>query len=127
MSTEIIETNLELMHLDLVTFINDEPLDMLDEFTADDIAKACIYIGRGLLMYKTTTINRQLRSSEDKSYWIKISNKQGGFVSVSNNDGETGVSRTEYFPFYKDDEDGYFIGLCNLAQMINEAWYYCNN
>lgn len=125
MSTEVLETSLEMMHLDLVTFINDEPLDMLDEFTADEIASKVISIARNLIMYKTNIVQKQMISG-DKFYGIKVNNNLKGFVSVSNDDC-TGVSRTEYKPFWKDDEDGYFTGLCSLASMINEAWYLCNN
>lgn len=121
MSTEVLETNLEMMHLDLVTFINDEPLDMLDEFTADEIASEVISIARRL-MYRSFANGHMVKGKID--YIYSINNKISGSVSVSNDDC-TGVSRTEYKPFYKDDEDGYFTGLCSLAQMLNEAWYHC--
>jgi hypothetical protein len=64
---------------------------------------------------------------ENYGYIIKVNNTLGGWVSVSDeNTGDTGVSNTMYYPFFKDDEDGYFAGLCSLADMINEAWYICN-
>ena len=63
-----------------------------------------------------------------KNYQIKVSNNHGGFVSVSDEDtGDTGVSNTMFYPFFKDEEEGYFAGLCSLASMVNEAWYLCNN
>ena len=123
MSTEVIETNLELMHLDLVTFINDEPLDMLEEFTDEEIATEVISIAFRLL--HRDFCNGHLKKGR-LDYLYSINNGMKCFVSLSNNDC-TGVSRTEYKPFYKDDEDGYFAGLCSLAQMINEAWYLCTS
>jgi len=124
MSTEVIETNLELMHLDLVTFINDEPLDMLEEFTDEEIVTEVISIARRLL--HRDFCNGHLKKGKI-DYLYHVDNKQFGSVSMSNNDDSYGVSKTMYYPFYKDDEDGYFAGLCSLAQMINEAWYLANN
>ena len=123
MSTEVLETNLELMHLDLVTFINDEPLDMLEEFDADTIASEVISIARRL-MYRDFCNGHIKKGKTD--YLYSINNKMKGWVSISSDDC-TGVSRTEYKPFWKDEEDGWFTGLCSLASMINEAWYHCNN
>ena len=124
MSTQVIETNLELMHLDLVTYINDEPLDMLDEFTEEEIADCVLAIASHLLL-PAKVVEYEIK---DYGYIVKINNTHGGWVSVSDmNTGDTGVSRTEFYPFYKDDDDGYFAGLCSLASMINEAWYHCNN
>ncbi|MBR1447851.1 MAG: hypothetical protein IJ588_03765 [Prevotella sp.] len=128
MSTEVIDTNLELMHLDLVTFINDEPLDMLDEFTDEEIASEVISIARRLMHRDFCNGHLTKKGHPMKDYIYSINNKYKGFVSVTNDDGETGVSRTEYKPFYTDDpEDGAFVGLCSLASMLNEAWYHCNN
>lgn len=120
----MIETNLELLHLDLVTFINDEPLDMLEEFTDDEIAIEVISIANRLI--HRDFCNGHLKKGK-VDYLYHVNNKHGGFVSLSDNNGDTGVSRTEYYPFFKDDEEGYFAGLCSLASMINEAWYHCNN
>ena len=122
MSTEAIETSLDLMHLDLVTFINDEPLDMLEEFEADDIAIKVISIAHRLLFRDLCNGHFKVGKSDDH---YSVNNKTGGWVSVSNDDS-TGVSRTEYKPFFTDDEDGAFAGLCSLASMLNEAWYLCN-
>lgn len=120
MSTQVIETNLEMMRQDLVQFINDEPLDMLDEFTDEEIADTCISVAK--FLGHTRNYIGSL-----KDYKLKIENRLKGFVSLSN-DYETGVSHTEYYPFFLDDpEDGAFTGLCCLAQMLNEAWYYLNN
>ena len=127
MNTQEIDTNLELMHLDLVTFINDEPLDMLGEFTDEEIATEVISIAQRLLRRDFCNGHLIKKSAPKKDYLYHINNTLKGFVSVTNDDGETGVSRTEYKPFFHDDEDGYFTGLCSLASMINEAWYLCNN
>lgn len=126
MSTQVIETNLELMQLDLVTFINDEPLDMLEEFTDDEIANLCIRLASEFLHGRTIKITPLFSNKSKRGYCLKVNNNHKGFVSVSN-DESTGVSNTEYYPFFSDEEDGYFAGLCSLASMINEAWYHCNN
>ena len=125
MSTQVIDTSLELMKADLIQYIEDEPLDLLDEFSADKIADLVISIAQRLMhrdFCNGHIIYRQL------DYLYKVNNELKGFVSVSDTTyGTTGVSRTEYKPFWHDDEDGWFTGLCSLASMINEAWYYCNN
>ena len=126
MSTEVIETNLGMMHLDLVTFINDEPLDMLDEFTDDEIANICINLAGSFVLGARVKIMPIFSKKANKGYCLKVNNHLKGFVSCSDSEA-TGVSRTAYFPFYKDDEEGYFAGLCSLAQMINDAWYTLNN
>ena len=128
MSTEVIETSLGLMKDGLIEYINDEPLDILDEFSAEEVADLCISIARRLI-YRNFCVGHFIKFGQNRlnrDYIYKVVNELGGLVSVSD-DCTTGVSRTEYKPFYKDDEDGYFIGLCSLASMINEAWYLCNN
>ena len=50
MNTETLEVNLNLHEQDLIEFINNEPLDMLDEFKAEDIANEVISIAQRLLM-----------------------------------------------------------------------------
>jgi hypothetical protein len=126
MSTEVLLTNLELMRSDLEDFINDEPLDMLDEFDAETIAGEVITIA-AKLMVSDVVEHHVMSRGRIWNYQIKVNNRYKGFVSVSEEVlGITGVSRTEYKPFYEDDEDGWWTGLCSLAQMINEAWYECN-
>ena len=122
MSTEVLDGILESFRTDLIEYINDETFDMLNEFTDEEIADNVISIAK-VLMVRDFTNGHIIKGRLD--YLYKINNNHKGFVSVSN-DSETGVSRTEYFPFYADS-DGYFAGLCNLASMINEAWYLCNN
>jgi hypothetical protein len=124
MSTQMIETNLELMKEDLVQYIVDEPLDILDEFEAETIADLVISIANRL-MYRDFC-NGHLIQRPKSDYLYKVNNQIGGFFSISDDDS-TGVSRTEYKPFWHDDEDGWFAGLCCLASMVNEAWYHCNN
>lgn len=124
MSTEVIETNLELVKEDLVEYITDENLDILDEFDAETIADLCISIAQRLLHRNWCMGHLIQRPTCD--YLYKVNNEHGGFVSISDDDN-TGVSRTMYYPFFKDEEDGYYAGLCSLASMINEAWYNCNN
>lgn len=120
MSSVFVSMTLEALRDDLIDFICDEPLDMLDEFTEEEIADCVLAIASRLIL------PAKVVEHEAKGYGFKVNNEYAGFVSCSN-DEQTGVSRTQYFPFYKDEEDGYFAGLCSLASMINEAWYLCNN
>ena len=124
MSTNFISLTLEAMRDDLIEYINNEPLDMLNEFTEEEIADCVLAIASRLLLL-ANVVEHEIK---DYGYIVKVNNTHGGWVSVSDmNTGDTGVSNTMYFPFYKDDEEGYFAGLCSLASMLNEAWYLCNN
>jgi hypothetical protein len=97
---------------------------MLDEFTDDEIAD-CVLAIASRLMLPAKVVEHRMQSY---GYAIKVNNNLQGFVSVSDEEaGHTGVSKTLYYPFFKDDEEGYFAGLCSLASMLNEAWYLCNN
>ncbi len=119
-----VSLDLETMKDDLMEFVNDEPLDMLNEFSDLEIAEMVLAIASHLRL-PAKVVEHEVK---DYGYIVKVNNNHGGFVSVSDKyTGSTGVSRTEYYPFFEDDEDGYFAGLCCLAQMINEAWYACNN
>jgi hypothetical protein len=113
--------DLLLLQLDLVTYINDENLDLLEEFSDDEIALQVIEIANRLLHSKVVCCKLFDRWN------VKVRNHRNGFVTVS--DGEnTGVANTAYYPFRFDEEEGsYFAGLCTLAHMINEAWFLCNN
>jgi hypothetical protein len=128
MSTEAMLTNLELMRSDLEEFIADDNLDMLDDFTEKEIADVVFAIAAKLMVAEV--VEYPVKSCGGLwNYRVKVRNYHKGLVSVSSEVlGITGVSRTEYKPFYfSEDEDGYYSGLCNLAQMINEAWYQCNS
>ena len=132
MSTQVIETSLEVMKEDLVEYINDENLDILDEVSAEEFAGQVIKIAQRLTFFMTyqpqKTIHGVIGNIENGVIWnVYVYNMKGGWVSVSD-DESTGVSRTLYYPFYcSDDEEGWFAGLTSLASMINEAWYQCNN
>ena len=128
MSTQVIETSLEVMKEDLVEYINDENLDILDEVSAEEFAGQVIKIAQRLTFFMTyqpqKTIHGVIGNIENGVIWnVYVYNMKGGWVSVSD-DESTGVSRTLYYPFYcSDDEEGWFAGLTSLASMINEAWY----
>ena len=125
MSTDYIIGHLEAMREDLIEFVNNEPLDILDEFTAEEIAECVLSIAERLMVRDFCNGHLIKYGRPNIDYLYHVSNKVGGVVSVSDA-CSTGVSNTLYKPFYSDDEDGYFTGLCNLAQMINEAWYQIN-
>jgi hypothetical protein len=126
MSTEVLTTSIEAMKDDLMEHIVNESFDMLKEFPEEEIADCVLAIATKLMTEKVIT--HPLTSCGGIwNYQIKVINTLNGLVSVSCEEtGTTGVSRTLYFPFFKDEEDGYFAGLCSLAEMINEAWYSCN-
>lgn len=128
MSTTFISTSLESLKDDLMEYINDENLDMLDEFTDEEIADCVLAIASHILLPAKVVAHRLISNSGIWNYQIKVNNTHKGFVSVSCEELDTtGVSNTQYFPFFKDEDEGYFAGLCSLASMINEAWYLSNN
>lgn len=120
-------TSLELMRSDLEEFIMNDNLDMVKVFPEEEITDIVLTIAEKLMI--NDVVEYPIKSCGGIwSYQVKVNNRIKGFVSVSDEVlGITGVSRTEYKPFYSDDEDGYFTGLCSLAQMINEAYYLCTN
>ena len=123
MSTDFIKSYRE----DLIEVIRDINPDMLDEFTEDEIADCVLEIATKLGTFsKGKVVEHKLIKFSDrgnKDYQIKVNNTICGFVSVSD-DSSTGVSSTQYYPFFTDDEDGYLAGLRSLVEMINEAWYF---
>ena len=127
MTTTFVSLSLEALKDDLVEFINDENLDMLDKFDDNEIADFVLAIASRLLLTEKAITIPLTSCGGIKNYQFKVNNEYRGFVFCSDEDtGDAGVSRTMYFPFFKD-EDGYFAGLCCLASMVNEAWYHCNN
>ena len=131
MSTETLKETLESFKGDLVEYINDECLDILERESAEEFAGQVIKIAQRITFFMKyqpqKTIHGVIGNVEKGYIWnVKVNNVHGGWVSVSG-DESTGVSNTMYYPFFKDDEDGYYTGLISLAQMINEAWFACNN
>ena len=113
---------------DLIEEIRDINPDMLDEFTEDEIADCVLEVATKLGTRKGRVVEHLLVKFSDrgnKDYRIKVNNSNGGFVSVSD-DCNTGVSRTLYYPFYVEKGEA-LCGLASLVEMINEAWYLCNN
>ena len=132
MSTTFISMSLEALKEDLVEYINDECLDILERESAEEFAGQVIKIAQRLTFFMKyqpqKTIHGVIGNVEKGYIWnVKVNNVHGGWVSVSD-DESTGVSNTMWYPFYcSDDSDGWFAGLISLASMINEAWYHCNN
>lgn len=98
----------------------DEIYDMCDDIPQESICKKVSYaadqFGRGA---RTVMFSMN-------GYLFKIVNCKNGFVSCSNPDC-TGVSRTLYKPFPNDGEHEQKECFKNLIDMMNEAWYQCNN
>ncbi len=127
MSTTFISLALEAMKEDLMEYITNEPLDMLDEFPEEEIADCVLAIASNLMLPAEVVEYSLTSCGGIWNYQIKVNNRLKGFVSVSCEEtSTTGVSETLHYPFFKDEKDGYFAGLCSLASMINEAWYICN-
>jgi hypothetical protein len=128
MSTAFVSLSLEAMKEDLMEYITDQPFDMLEEFPEEEIADCVLAIASHLMLPASVVTEPLTSCGGIWNYQIKVNNNLKGFVSVSCEEtGTTGVSETLYYPFFKDEEEGYFAGLCSLADMINEAWYHCNN
>lgn len=112
----------------LTEFINDGFLDIVEDggMTAGRFARLVIAIGEKIRLRgqrKVTDFSFQLGGMK---YAVHVNNSLKGFVSVSSEEGYTGVSNTEFYPFFQD-EDGWLEGYKNLASMINEAWYLCED
>ena len=128
MSTEVMEKTKAVDLEPLAEFIQDECLDIVDgdRMDAERFARLVDIIGNRVRFCshnKVTDFEFKIGGDE---YSVRVNNNLHGFVSVS--DGtSTGVSHTEYKPFWSDEEDGYFAGYCSLAQMVSEAWYHCVN
>ena len=122
MSKDRLDMTLEAMREDLIEYINDENLDILDEFSADVLANEVISIAQRLMVRDFCNGHLIKHGNRNIDYLYSIDNSLKGFVSLSD-DCSTAVSRTEYKPFFHDDE-GCYSGLCSLASMINEAWYH---
>ena len=120
MSTEVMNRVGNCMEAQLAEIIQDDCLDIVqdEKVTAWDFANYVIYLSKVLRV-------SPFIEDEYKGMKIKIANHLNGYVSVSSDDS-TGVSRTKYFPLPLHDDD-VFSAWLNLAQMINEAWYLCNN
>lgn len=127
MTTDVIEQSIDILKEDLIDHINNEPLDMLEEFTDEEIADKVIEIAKTLVVRNFTNghIIKYRANKPKLDYLYKINNKIKGFVSLSD-DSTTGVSRTLYRPFYHENGD-WFGGLCCLAEMLNEAYYQLKN
>ena len=128
MSTEVLEKTNAVDLQPLVEFINDEILDIVDEerMTAERFARLVQIIGNRIRFCSHNKVADFSFKMGGREYAVRVYNHHKGFVSVTNDDGDTGVCHTEFYPFF-EDEEGWFAGLCNLAIMINEAWYLCNN
>ena len=129
MSTEILEKTKAVDLQPLAEFIEEEELDLIvDEvMTAERLAHLVMVLRNRLQVFKSKVTDWECKIG-GKDYAIRVNNNYKGFVSVTNEDGDTGVSHTEYYPYFVDDDDpNDFPALLTLASMLNEAWYLCNN
>lgn len=125
MSNELLTTSRRVLLAPFVEIIEDECLDLAQEIGAETFANK-VFVIADHIRQGSTKVTDYPTILGDSRYLIRVNNNLNGFVSVSDVHGSTGVSNTLYYPFFEDDEDE-FAGLLTLAQMINEAWYQCNN
>ncbi|UKK52693.1 hypothetical protein [Prevotella sp. E2-28] len=112
----------------ILDLLNDEVYDICDAFTAEEFAGAVISVLSGITEHseKRPIVIGQVVTVQLGKYIFKVSNKHKGFVSCSDTEnGCTGTSETMYFPYYYDSDDP-DAGLKNLIEMMNEAFYACN-
>lgn len=104
---------------DLVT---DECYDMMEEIEMKDLIKFMISV---LPMAFKVKVER-LKAGGSWKYQVKIKNdRESSFISVSD-DEQTGVSRSVYYIF-EDSENPTEDEIKTFLEMLNEAWYLCNN
>ena len=127
MSTEVLEKANAVDLQPLVEFIQDECLDIVDgeKMTAERFARIVSIIGNRVRLCDKNKVTDYSFKIGGQEYAVRVNNNYKGFVSVTNEDGDTGLSETQYYPYFEDEEEGWFAGQCCLAQMINEAWYLC--
>ena len=129
MSTEVLEKTKAVDLTPLAEWIEEENLDLIvDEvMTADRLSHIVMVLRNRLQVFKSKVVDWTFKA-KGQEYAIRVNNNYKGFVSVTNEDGDTGVSHTEYYPYFVDEDDpNDFPALLSLASMINEAWYHCNN
>lgn len=129
MSTERMEKTNAVDLQPLAEWIEEEDLDLVvDEvITSERLAHIVMVMRNRLQVFNSKVVDWETKIG-GKVYQIRLNNNYKGFVSVTNEDGDTGVSYTEYYPYFVDDDDpNDFPALLSLAQMINEAWYHANN
>jgi hypothetical protein len=125
MSKEVIDYNRE----ELLEHIRDYNPDMLEKFDETEIADIVTEIATLLGTRKGRVIDYSYTTCGGiLTYNFKVSNTHGGFVSCTCEEtGTTGVSRTTYYPYICDSDEETIYPLCGLMEMVNEAWYQCNN
>ncbi len=98
----------------------DEIYDMYDEIPTEEL-----YSSIEKATFKMN-LGARVVSFEVCGYQFKVNNILRGYVSCSN-DEQTSVSYTEYLPYPIDGEHDKKECYKNLIDMMNEAWYACNN
>lgn len=128
MNSEISEKTKAFCLPSLLDHIDDASLDIVTDggLSSVKFAKLVYTIGNRFRFNPSRKVVDYPIKIGGREYAIRVNNNKNGFVSVTNDDGNTGLSDTVYYPFFKND-DGWLDGFCNLADMISEAWYYSEN
>lgn len=113
---------------DIKEVLSDDCYDIVYDLGEEKVAKVVKELIDKLSDQKKGTISIGKRVEvEIDNFQFVLCNKFKGFVSCSNiEEGNTSVSRTEYYPYYFDSDDR-LAGLTSLIEMINEAYYSCVN
>lgn len=129
MSTDEIERTLEADTESLVEFLEGYAADICVDggLSNDYYAELVVKFAKPFIYDETKKVLEDEFVVKGNHYLLKISNVYQGFVSVSSLYGETGVSHTAFWPFYKSLNNSFLPSLTSLAEMINEAWYRCEN
>lgn len=101
--------------------VNDECYDMTEEVSVENIVKLVSDI---VPMQFKVKVDR-MKARREYKYIVKVKNDKEPYVSMSDEE-QTGVSRSVYYIFenpLEPTEDE----LKTFIEMINEAWYRCNN
>ena len=101
--------------------VNDECYDMTEEVSVENIVKFVSDIVPMLFKVKV----ERIKAGREYKYIVKVKNDKESYVSMSD-DEQTGVSRSVYYIFENPLEPTY-DELKTFIEMINEAWYLCNN
>ena len=106
--------------------------EILNEVFEDEIYDICDGINQNAIIKSVTTVALNILHGAKTmtfnlgGFQFKVNNRDGGFVSCSLN-SYTAVSNTLYMPFPNDGEHDTKECCKNLVEMMNEAWYACNN
>ena len=107
---------------ELTEYIDDASFDIIGEnMTNERFANIIFRLMLKIRLNNSKVTDYTIRIG-NRDFAIRVNNNKGGFVSVTNDQGDTGISNTMFYPFYMDG-DNWVNGCTTLADMVNEAFY----